>query len=211
VAIQTITAKMRDAIRDRDLLEHSFYKRWLAGTLSKSELADYAVQYYHVVTLLPALLETAAAQHPSQRETLLAHAAEEVAHVPLWECFAGACGVTVESLRASKPNLATRMMLEDCMRHAVAGNAAAVAWALEVQTPAVSSEKIHGLEAHYGIDARSGGEYFALHEHLDVEHTAELETVLARRCASTDDDASAAAFAATDGLWNLLTSVERAA
>ena len=101
-------------------------------------------------------------------------------------------------------------MLDDCTKHAAGGNAAAVAWALEVQTPAVSREKIRGLEQHYGIDARSGGEYFALHEHLDVEHTAELERVMAGRCSTTDDDASAAAFAASDGLWNLLTSVEHA-
>jgi pyrroloquinoline-quinone synthase len=211
VAIQTTISKMHDAISGRNLLEHSFYTRWLAGELTRSELADYAVQYYHVVKLLPALLETAAAQHPSHRDTLAEHALEETAHVRLWERFAGACGVSAESLRSSNPNRATRAMLDDCNKHAAGGNAAAVAWALEVQTPAVSKEKIRGLEAHYGIDARSGGEYFALHEHLDIEHTAELEKVMAGRCSTTDDDASAAAFAATDGLWNLLTSVEVAA
>lgn len=211
MATQTITKIMLDAIRDRNLLEHSFYKRWLAGELTKSELADYAAQYYHVVKLLPALLETAAAQHPSHGKTLLAHAVEETAHVQLWERFAGACGVSTESLHSSKPNRATQAMLVDCKKHAAGGNAAAVAWALEVQTPAVSREKICGLEKHYGIDARSGGEYFALHEHLDIEHTAELEMVMAGQCATTDDDASTAAFAATDGLWNVLTSVEHAA
>ena len=211
MAIQTTVTKMHDAISGRNLLEHSFYKRWLAGELTRPELADYTVQYYHVVKLLPALLETAAAQHPSHRETLIAHAAEETAHVRLWERFAFACGVSSEALASSNPNRATRTMLDDCKKLAAGGNAAAVAWALEVQTPAVSKEKIRGLVAHYGIDVRSGGEYFALHEHLDIEHTVELEAVLAGRCATTDDDASAAAFAATDGLWNLLTSVEHAA
>jgi len=131
--------------------------------------------------------------------------------VRLWERFAEACGVSSESLASSTPNRATRAMLDECKQHAAAGNAAAVAWALEVQTPAVSREKIRGLEAHYGIGARSGGEYFALHEHLDIEHTAELEQVMSGRCETTEDDASAAAFAASDGLWNLLTSVEHAA
>lgn len=211
MAIQTTISKMHDAISDRNLLEHSFYKRWLAGELTKPELADYAVQYYHVVKLLPSLLETAAAQHPSHRDTLLAHAAEESAHVRLWERFADACGISAEAIRASNPNRETRAMLDECEQHAASGNAAAVAWALEVQTPAVSKEKIRGLEAHYGIDARSGGAYFALHEHLDIEHTAELEQVMAGRCETTEDDALAAAFAASDGLWNLLTSVEHAA
>ena len=211
MAIQTIISKMHDAISDRNLLEHSFYKRWLAGELTKPELADYAVQYYHVVKLLPALLETAAGQHPSHRETLTAHAVEETAHVRLWERFAAACGVSAESLRSSRPNRATRAMLDQCKQHAIRGNAAAVAWALEVQTPAVSKEKIRGLQAHYGVDSSSGGEYFALHERLDIEHTAELEQVMAGRCVTTEDDAAAAAFAASDGLWNLLTSVEHAA
>jgi pyrroloquinoline-quinone synthase len=211
LGIQTIISKMHAAISDRNLLEHSFYKRWLAGELTKSELADYAVQYYHVVELLPKLLETAAAQNPTHRQTLLAHASEETAHVRLWERFAEACGVASDSLRTSAPNRATQTMLDECTKHAAGGNAVAVAWALEVQTPEVSKEKIRGLEAHYGIGAHSGGEYFALHEHLDVEHTAELEQVMAGRCITTDEDASAAAFAASDGLWNLLTSVEHAA
>jgi pyrroloquinoline-quinone synthase len=211
VVIQTILTQMQAASNSRNLLEHSFYKRWLAGELTADELADYAAQYYHVVKVLPSLLETAARQHPAHRQALLAHAAEESAHVRLWARFAEACGVSAESLQSIAPNQATQAMLGQCEKFANAGNAAAVAWALEVQTPAVSKEKIRGLAEHYGIDARSGGEYFALHEHLDIEHAAELEEILAERCSSTADDAQAAAFAASDGMWNLLTSVERVA
>ena len=208
MATQTIIGKMHEATAGRNLLEHSFYKRWLTGDLAMSELGDYAAQYHHVVKLLPRLLEVAAAQDPEHRQTLLAHAAEERAHVRLWERFAGACGVPVDTLRATEPNRETRAMIDACMESAGAGNAAAVAWALEVQTPAVSKEKLRGLEQHYGIDVHGGGEYFALHERLDVEHAAELEQVIARR---SNDGAPAAAFAAADGLWNVLTSVERAA
>jgi pyrroloquinoline-quinone synthase len=211
VAIQTVIAQMQDASSSRNLLEHSFYKRWLAGELTAVELADYAAQYYHVVKMIPALLETAARQHPAHRQALVAHAAEESTHVRLWERFAEACGVPAETLRSIAPNRAARTLLDTCEKFAHEGNAAAVAWALEVQTPAVSKEKIRGLERYYGIDARSGGEYFALHEHLDIEHAAELEQVMAGRCSSTADDARAAVFAASDGMWNLLTSVERAA
>lgn len=211
MAIQTVITQMQAASSSRNLLEHSFYKRWLAGELTAGELADYAAQYYHVVKMIPALLETAARQHPAHRRALLAHAAEESTHVALWERFAEACGVPAESLQSIEPNGAARAMLDACEKLAQAGNAAAVAWALEVQTPAVSKEKIRGLEHYYGIDSRSGGEYFALHEHLDIEHAAELEQLMAERCSSTADDARAAVFAASDGMWNLLTSVERAA
>src|SRR4029077_15647082 len=98
---------MEAASSSRNLLEHSFYKRWLAGELTMSELADYAAQYYHIVAALPRWLETAAGQHPAHRQTLLAHAAEETAHVRLWERFAGACGVSPDGLRSTRPNRAT--------------------------------------------------------------------------------------------------------
>jgi pyrroloquinoline-quinone synthase len=211
VPTQTVLTQMEAETSSRDLLEHSFYKRWLAGELTKSELASYAVQYYHVVAALPRWLETAAAQHPAYRETLLAHAAEESAHVRLWERFAGACGVASDALRSSKPNKVTAAMLSACDVAADAGNAAAVAWALEVQTPAVSKEKMRGLEQFYGIDAASGGEYFALHEQLDVEHAAELERVIESQKPSIAKSAPIAAFVTADGLWKILTSVEHAA
>ncbi len=208
---QIVLTQMEAATSSRNLLEHSFYKRWLVGDLTKSELADYAAQYYHVVAALPRWLETAAAQQPAYRETLLAHAAEESAHVRLWERFAGACGVSTDALRSTKPNEATASMLSNCDVAADAGNAAAVAWALEVQTPAVSREKMKGLEKFYGIDARSGGEYFALHERLDVEHAAELERVIASQEPPFGAGAPSAALVAADGLWKILSSVEHAA
>jgi pyrroloquinoline-quinone synthase len=211
VQTQSVLTQMEAETSSRNLLEHSFYKRWLAGELTKSELSNYAAQYYHVVAALPRWLETAATQHPTHRETLLAHAAEESAHVRLWERFAGACGIALDALRSSKPNKATATMLSDCDVASDAGNAAAVAWALEVQTPAVSKEKLRGLEQFYGIDARSGGEYFALHEQLDVEHAAELERVIASQEPSDAASAPTAAFIAADGLWKILTSVEHAA
>jgi pyrroloquinoline-quinone synthase len=211
VPTQTVLPQMEAASSSRNLLEHSFYKRWLAGELTKGELADYAAQYYHIIAALPRWLETAASQHPAHRQTLLAHAAEETAHIRLWERFAGACGVTPDALHSTKPNRATAAMLSVCDVAADAGNAAAVAWALEVQTPAVSKEKIRGLDQFYGIDARNGGEYFALHEHLDVEHAAELARVIAGQDPTIAASAPTAAFVTVDGLWNVLTSVEHTA
>lgn len=208
---QSVLKKMESETSSRDLLEHSFYKRWLAGELTRRELADYAAQYYHVVAALPRWLEIAADQHPEHRNELLAHAAEEAAHVGLWARFADACGVTPDALKSSKPNKATAAMLRACDVSAEAGNAAAVAWALEVQTPAVSKEKLRGLESFYGIDVRNGGEYFDVHARLDVEHSAELERVIASQDPVAAASAPTAAFVTTDGLWNILTSVEHAA
>lgn len=86
---------------------------------------------------------------------------------------------------------------------------AAVAWALEVQTPAVSVEKLRGLEAHYGITSTGGGEYFDVHSSLDLVHAAEMDEVIATLGTDQHPAAQRTVDAITDGLWDLLTSVER--
>src|SRR5438132_14175131 len=43
-------------IADRHLLDHPFYQRWTAGTLTKEELRDYARQYYHYALAFPTFL-----------------------------------------------------------------------------------------------------------------------------------------------------------
>jgi hypothetical protein len=54
------------------------------------------------------------------------------------------------------------------------GQPAPAVWALEAQTPAVARAKLVGLSAFYGIGPDADGEYFAVHQHLYVEHSAEL-------------------------------------
>jgi hypothetical protein len=53
------------------------------------------------------------------------------------------------------------------------------------------------------IGPDSGGEYFAVHQHLDIEHSAELRAL----CPEGSQEAAAAV---SEALWNLLTSVEAA-
>lgn len=195
----------------RNLLDHTFYRRWVAGDLSTDELRYYACQYAHVVSALPAWLRRAAAVTPAYAAELNRHAAEEDSHVALWHRFAYALGITGSELTSTAPNAATADLLK--LGTELSGQPAgvAVAWALEVQTPAVSAEKLTGLSAHYGIERDHGGEYFDLHGSLDLVHSAELDEVIA---GLDQDQASAAqrtADAVLDGLWELLTSAERAA
>lgn len=195
----------------RNLLDHTFYRRWVAGDLSTDELRYYACQYAHVVSALPVWLRRAAAVTPAHAAELNRHAAEEDSHVALWHRFAYALGITGSELTTTAPNAATADLLK--LGTELSGQPAgvAVAWALEVQTPAVSAEKLTGLSAHYGIERDQGGEYFDLHRSLDLVHAAELDDVIA---GLDEDQVSAAqrtAGAVLDGLWDLLTSAERAA
>ena len=180
----------------RNLLEHSFYTRWLAGTLTDDELRDYAAQYAHVVRGLPAWLRSAGQA---------AHAEEEQTHIELWDAFSSALGAG-----SSEPNPATRALLERASRLSSGPAGVAVAWAIESQSAPVSREKLAGLQAHYDVGA-AGEAYFQVHAERDLEHTAELDAVIAELDESETVQAQAIAATVQDGLWDLLTSVEKAA
>lgn len=193
------------------LLDHSFYQRWLTGTLTLDELRDYACQYAHVVSALPRWLRLAGASNPDLADRLEAHAVEEDAHFELWTRFSSALGVTTKELDATKPNAATAALLDLGDDLAVTPTGAAVAWSFEVQAPAVSEEKLRGLRAHYGIEGGSGADYFELHSRRDVEHASELEAMMAGYDEAALRDAQQTADAMTQGLWSLLSSVEHTA
>jgi pyrroloquinoline-quinone synthase len=195
----------------RDLLEHSFYRRWVVGDLSLDELRDYACQYAHVVAALPRWLRSAATDDPENGARLEQHAAEEDGHVALWNRFATALGVTPGELATSVPNAATARLLSLGDELSPQATGAAVAWALEAQAPAVSEEKLRGLKTHYQIGSHDGGDYFDVHRTRDLEHAEELDGVVAALHPHRQAEAQRTADAMIDGLWDLLTSVERAA
>ena len=183
-----------------DLLEHTFYQRWTRGTLTHDELRDYVKQYAHVVRAVPVWLEQVQGGDSAQ---VARHAAEEQSHVALWNTFGEALGLSSDAIRLAPANAATAKLIRCGDELAAKGQVAPVVWALEAQTPAVAGAKLAGLSAFYGIGPDTGGEYFAVHEHLDVEHAAELRALCS-------DGSHAAAAVMAEGLWDLLTSVEAA-
>jgi len=186
------------AVTRWNLLDHSFYQRWTQGTLTRDELCDYVKQYGHVVRAVPRWLEQVRGGDTAQ---LARHVDEERSHEALWATFGKALGLTSEAIRTAPANEATARLLARGDKLAEQGQAAAVVWALEAQTPAVAGAKLAGLSAFYGISGDTGGKYFALHEHLDVEHAAELRVMC-------KDGSDAAAEEMSKALWDLLSSVE---
>ena len=195
----------------RDLLQHSFYKRWVVGELSVDELRYYAGQYAYVVAALPGWLRRAAKGSPADAAPLTQHAAEEDGHIALWHSFARAVGVTDKEMETTVPNPATAELLRRGDELSATATGTAVAWALEVQAPAVSAEKLRGLEAYYQIGSSTGGDYFELHSTRDVAHADELDRMIAALEPDQQVAAQRAADAILDGLWDLLTSAEKAA
>ena len=185
-----------DAVRDRwDVLRHPFYTRWSRGELSAAELALYAGQYRHAVVALAEAAERAGS----------AHAAEERAHVALWDEFVAAVGGTTDA--APLPETA------ECAE-AWAGEgrdelaSLGALYAIEAAQPAISQTKLEGLRRFYDCDATS---YFDVHAVRDVEHAAEGRDELAARAGN--GDAARLAGEAERVLranWTLLDGVERA-
>jgi pyrroloquinoline-quinone synthase len=204
----TVDRELEAASQRFDLLAHPFYQRWAAGDVTRDQLAYYAGQYAHVVRAIPRWLEGAAARDPRNAAALKLHAAEESEHVALWERFADALGVDAATLRATAPNLETAALIARGDDLAGRGQGAAVVWSIEAQSPAVSAEKLRGLKVHYGIDERTGGEYFALHQQLDREHEAQLREVIHSYDAQTAASAPSAAKTTLAGMWDLLSSIE---
>src|SRR5712692_6244731 len=198
---ETRMDQMLDDVTARwNLLQHNFYQRWTRGELTHDEIRDYVRQYAHVVRAVPVWLEQVRGGDTSQ---VAHHAAEEQAHIALWNRFGEALGLSSDDIRFAPANAATARLIRRGDELAAKGEAAPVVWALEAQTPAVAGAKLAGLSAFYGIGPELGGEYFAVHEHLDVEHSAELRALCS-------DGSQEAAGAMSEALWNLLTSVEAA-
>ncbi len=179
-----------------NVLEHPFYRRWVAGGLAPEELARYAAQYRAaVVALADASAAAAEAADPEHAAGLLRHAEEERAHIALWDRFAEACARRAPSTAALAQGRAPQT--ESCVEAWTAGEdlleRLAVLYAIEASQPEISRTKLEGLRAHYAyIEEGPATEYFSLHRLRDVEHAESARELIAELIAlAPDPDAQA--------------------
>jgi len=185
-----------DVARARwNVLEHPFYRRWERGELTHEALSFYAAEYRYAVV---ALADAAAAGGDSE------HAAEEAAHVGLWDDFAAALDAPLD--REPTPESAS---CAEAWRPPDSLEARAVLYAVESSQPEIARTKLRGLVDHYGFTPGSRGtEYFELHAERDEEHAAASAAVLHRAEPEDADRLVGAATAALEGNWRLLDGIE---
>ena len=177
-----------------NVLEHPFYASWERGELTREALSIYAGEYRHAVI---ALADAAAAGGDP------AHAAEEAAHIALWDAFARELDAPLD--REPAPETAG---CAESWRPTDSLDARAVLYAVESGQPEIARTKLSGLVEHYGfVPGSTGAEYFELHAERDSEHAAASAAVLREAPAGEADRLVAAATAALEGNWKLLDGV----
>lgn len=200
----TLWDRIEEARERHDVLRHPFYTRWSAGELSAGELARYSGQYRYAVEAIADLSEQVATELPENGE-LGAHAAEERAHIELWDGFLEA----VDGERLDRPTAETAACVEVWTERNGTLAGLARLYAIESGQPEISATKLDGLARHYGVHEEGGTRYFTVHRGRDVEHAAEGRELLEELISGPEDEelvvASAErAFAAN---WLLLDGV----
>lgn len=212
--VQTLDAR----IASKHLLDHTFYQRWTAGTLSREELRDYAAQYFHYAMAFPTFISAMHAQTDDleTRQMLLENLIEEERgpgnHPELWLRFCEALGLDRETVRSGEANDATRKLIatmKSLARDGALHEGLAALYAYESQIPAVARAKIEGLAKWYGISAERDIAFFSVHMEADVAHSSTSRQILTELC---DDESKAAAADAAvactlDALYGFLDSV----
>ena len=196
---------------DNDVLEHPFYVRWSNGELTADELAAYSGQYRHVVVALAAASHNAApAADGALREHLEDHAAEETAHIELWDRFVAATGGSSDATPTAETELCAAAWA-GAGRNPAATLAAL--WAIESSQPTISATKQQGLVDLYGFEKGPATDYFEIHAELDHEHAESHRRFLEQEIEAgrvDEDEMVSAAREVLRANWTLLDGVERA-
>ncbi len=213
----TVTNTIADALTDRRLLTHPFYRRWEAGELDRGELAAYAAQYRYFEAALPEVLAAVVdgIEDPEARRIVQANIDDErgvpAPHLDLFDDFARAVGAPSATDAAAQPTSATRALLNAYAELVKAGAVAALAGvaAYEVQSPEIATSKADGLRRHYGLDT-AGTRFWDVHGTVDEVHGRWLVDALAA-ITSVDSDILTPARQAADAWWAFLDEREEAA
>jgi pyrroloquinoline-quinone synthase len=213
-----LIASLDERIAAKRLLDHPFYQRWNAGTLTADELREYARQYYHYALAFPTFLSAMHAQSDDIviRQAILENLIEEERgdenHPELWLRFCESLGVDRDEVLAGDANASTRHLIatmKSLAREGALHEGLAALYAYESQVPAVAKAKIEGLAKWYSISKERDIAFFSVHMEADVNHSATSRELLTSLCNDETkcDDANVAVSRTLDALYGFLDAV----
>ncbi len=207
-----------------DLLCHPFYKAWSAGELTRAELRQYALDYFHHVEAFPSYLEEFGARlqddqlrrvvYVSREDEMGAGEGSHRPHADLWLDFVEGMGGE-RNPEGHVPVVEVEQLVEafhSVAREGAPEEALAAFYAYESQVPRVAEEKARGLREMYGADEKTRA-YFTLHTTADVYHSRTWRHQLGKLVepsSAAAEKALAAGEKAARALWNALDGIEAA-
>ena len=222
---QQFFEQLDSRIAKYDLLCHPFYKAWSAGELTRDDLRNYALDYYHHVQAFPSYLAAFALRlnDGELRRAVLANMLDEqggenaageqgTAHSELWLDFAEGMGAGRKEFgHKAVPEIGKLVAhFSTVASEGTPEEALAAFYAYESQVPRIAKEKERGLREVYGAD-ESTTRYFSLHATADVHHSNVWRDQLGKRIAENPEGAERAlssAEAAAKALWRALDGIE---
>ncbi len=213
-------SRVEQVLAEKSLLKHPFYQAWTMGTLTLSDLALYARQYYQQESRFPGFVEAALQRcsDPEARKALEENLADErgshkePSHPELWLRFAAAVGASRQSVLFSEPTPETAACVEtfQTLTSETAPTGLAALYAYEAQQPAVAAAKQDGLVKNYGLSSDEALGFFRVHEQADVWHAENEKKALLRAVeagAVSADEVVGSVSKACDALNTLLDGV----
>jgi pyrroloquinoline-quinone synthase len=215
--------RLEAQIAQYDLLTHPFYQAWSKGELSRTDLKEYAAEYWHHVSAFPSYLSALHAGMPDgeERREVLRNLAEEEGvdaplarpHSDLWMDFAESMGANKSEVRgrAVQPEMTALIAKYRALMQEKPVVAMAALYAYESRVPGIAKTKHEGLATHYATTG-AAARYFTLHETADVQHASVWRELMNAQLAKEPAAAERAlevAEQAAKALWNALDGIER--
>lgn len=213
-------SKIDEMIKEKHLLNHSFYKAWSAGELPKETIREYAAQYFQHVSLFPRYLSSihSNCDEIKTRQLLLENLNEEEQgnenHPELWMRFAEGMGNNRKNMNETIPIKETKELVETFKRLSKSEKhhiGLAALYCYESMQPEISKTKKDGLQKLYGINDENTLKFFTVHMHADEWHREVIRNLLVELC-NTDEKKKQileAVDSALTALNNFLTGMER--
>jgi len=216
----TFINKIDKIIKEKHLLNHSFYKAWNEGKLSNNTLKNYAAQYFQHVSSFPRYLSAihSNCDNIKVRQILLENLVDEEKgkdnHPELWMQFAEGMGNSRHKVKNTIPMEETKALVNTFNRLSRSEKyhiGLAALYCYESMHPEISETKKIGLKDMYGIKDENTLKFFTVHMHADKWHREVIRNLI-KELSNTKEKQNeilTAVDAALNSLNNFLTGMEK--